>query len=80
MEKRLLNRTVVTTLRIIGYLCTIIGLSLLAKGALNLLNGFAIPFEISPTLLLILEIIFILLFGFVALLVIIHFFKTKDLS
>ena len=77
MDTSFFSRAVILSLRIIGYLIAIIGLSFLAKGCLNLIKGFAVPFGLSPNTLLILQIFFILLFGFVGILIIIHFFKKS---
>ena len=71
-----LKRIVWLSFRIIGYLATLLLLFLLAKGCLNLVESFSSPFGFSKTMLSILEGGLLLLFLFISIQLIIHFFNS----
>jgi hypothetical protein len=53
---------------------------LLAKGGHHLISSFSVPFGLSPLSSLVLSSLFITLLCCFGLLVIIHFFKSKDIE
>jgi len=53
---------------------------LLGKGGHQLISSFSVPFDLSPLSSFVLSTLFIALFSCFGLLVVIHFFKSKDIE
>ncbi len=62
------------------YLSTLFLFFLLGKDGHHLISSFSVPFDLSPLTSFVLRILFITLFSCFGLLVIIHFFKSKDIE
>lgn len=62
------------------YLSTLFLFFLLGKGGYQLISSFRVPFDLSPLTSFVLSTLFITLFICFGLLVVIHFFKSKDIE
>ncbi len=73
-------QTVQLIFRTVLYMCMLVLLFLLGRSMLELLNSFSVPFGFSSSTVLVLGAVFVSLFFCLGLLVVIHFFTSRNMD